>query len=232
MRIDVNLDQAIDHGIVQLDLPADSGVLIQINGEREVTSIRPALAASRSPKPPSQQETMMANAPVEVKRTEPAPISTLDVWRSFRNEFDRLFDRFSPDRVWPTFPRMFGDGPYFSLRSSVSLPTPAMDVSEDADAYKVTAELPGMNEKEIEVAVTDGTLTLTGQKQREKEQKDENYYLSEREYGSFKRSFVLPDGVDVDKISADFAKGVLTITLPKKPEAKAAARKVEVKASA
>jgi HSP20 family protein len=106
-----------------------------------------------------------------------------------------------------------------------------MDISEEADAYKLSAELPGMNEKEIEVAVTDGTLTLTGEKKQETEQKDKDYYLSEREYGSFKRSFALPDSIDADKISADFAKGVLTITLPKKHAAKAAPKKVEVKAA-
>ena len=174
----------------------------------------------------------MASAPMEEKKATPAPTSTADVWSSFRNEFDRLFDRFSPDLIWSTFPRAFGDRPFFSPRSPVSLPTPAMDVSEDADAYKLTAELPGMTEKEIEIALTDGTLTLTGQKQQETEENDKNYHLSEREYGSFKRSLVLPDGIDLDKISADFAKGVLTITLPKKPEARAASRKVEVKASA
>ena len=172
----------------------------------------------------------MANSPMEEKKATPAT-STADVWRSFRNEFDRLADRFSPDLVWPTFPRAFGDRPSFSRRSSVSPATPAMDVTEDADAYKLTAELPGMNEQEIEIALSDGTLTLTGHKQQEKEHKDKNYYLSEREYGSFKRRFMLPDGIDLDKVTANFAKGVLTITLPKKPEAKAVSRKVQVKVS-
>lgn len=106
--------------------------------------------------------------------------------------------------------------------------TPAIDVSEGPDAYKLTAELPGMTEKEIDIALTDGTLILTGQKQRDKEQKDKNYCLSEREYGSFKRGFMRPDGIDLDRISADFAKGVLTIMLPKIPEAKGASRKIEV----
>jgi len=174
----------------------------------------------------------MATAPVEVKKTTPAPTNTADAWRSFRTEIDRLLDRFSTDLVWPSFPRMFGDRSIFGSRPSFTLPTPAMDVSENADAYKLTAELPGMSEKEIEVALSDGMLTLTGEKKQEKEQKDKNYYLSEREYGSFKRSFTLPDGIDADKISAEFAKGVLTITLPKKPEAKAAPKKVEVKAAA
>lgn len=170
----------------------------------------------------------MTNVPMEEPKAVSTPTSTTDVWRSFRNEFDRLFDRFSPDLIWPNLPRAFGGRPFFSLGSPVSLPTPAMEVSEDADAYMLTAELPGMNEKEIEITLTNGTLTLTGQKRQEREQKDTNYYLSEREYGSFTRSFVLPDGIDLDKVSADFANGVLTITLPKKPEAKEASRKVDV----
>lgn len=173
----------------------------------------------------------MATAPVEVKKASPAPTNTADSWRSFRTELDRLFDRFSRDLLWPSFPRLFDDRSIFGVRPSLSIPTPAMEVSEDADAFKLSAELPGMNEKQIEVAVTDGVLTLTGEKKKEKEQKDRSYYLSEREYGSFKRSFTLPDAIDADKISAEFAKGVLTITLPKKPEAKAAPKKVEVKAA-
>jgi HSP20 family protein len=174
---------------------------------------------------------MMATAPAEVKKAPPAPPRAPDSWRSLRTEIDRLFDRFSSDLLWPAFPRLFDDRSPFGFRPSFSVRTPAMDVSEDADAYKLSAELPGMNEKEIDVAVTDGMLTLTGEKKQETEQKDKNYYVSEREYGSFTRSFTLPDGIDVDKISADFAKGVLTITLPKKQEAKAAPKKVEVKAA-
>jgi HSP20 family protein len=71
----------------------------------------------------------------------------------------------------------------------------------------VTAELPGMTEKEIEVAVSDGMLTLKGEKRQEKEQKDKNLYLSERSHGSFQRSFAVPENVDRGKIAADFAKG-------------------------
>jgi HSP20 family protein len=96
----------------------------------------------------------------------------------------------------------------------------------------VTAELPGMNEKEIEVVLSDGTLTLKGEKRQEKEQNEKNFYLSERSYGSFQRSFTLPSGVDREKIAADFAKGVLTITMPKTAKAKESQKKIEVKAAA
>ena len=174
----------------------------------------------------------MATTPVEVKKSAPVPTTAPDMWRSFRTEMDRVFDRFAGDFGLPSLTRMFDMRPTLRLASSFSLPTPAMDVIEDADAYKLTAELPGMTEKDIEVVVSDGMLTLKGEKKQEKEQKDKNYYMSERAYGAFERSFTLPEGVDRDKVGAEFTKGVLTITLPKKPEAKVEPTKIEVKAAA
>lgn len=144
---------------------------------------------------------------------------------------DRLFDRFASGFGMPQIQRVFETMSALRFGSSLPVPTPAMDVSEDADAYTLTAELPGMSESEIELAVRDGILTLTGEKKQEKDKKDKNFYMSERIFGAFDRSFTLPDGVDTDKIAAKFAKGVLTITLPKKPEAKSAPKKVEVKAA-
>jgi HSP20 family protein len=81
------------------------------------------------------------------------------------------------------------------------------------------------------VKVVDGSLSIKGEKQEEKEEKKKEYYLHERRFGSFERSFELPDGVDADKIEAAFKKGVLTVTLPKKPEAQKPAKKIEVKAA-
>lgn len=174
----------------------------------------------------------MATTPVEVKKTPPAQASAPDAWRSFRTEMDRLFDRFAGGWGMPSLRRMFDVEPAFRYESTFSVPSPAVDISEDEAGYKVTAELPGMAEKEIEVVLSDGMLTLKGEKRQEKEQKDKNFYLSERAYGSFQRSFALPDGVDRDKITADFAKGVLTITMPKTAKAKEAEKKIEVKAAA
>jgi len=173
----------------------------------------------------------MATAPVEVKKTPPAP-ATPDAWRSFRTEMDRLMDRFAGGFGLPSLQRMFDMASPFGIERMVNIPNPAMDVTEDADGYKVTAELPGMDEKEIEVALTDGMLTIKGEKKLEKEETDKDYYLSERSYGSFRRSFALPEGVDADKVGATFAKGVLTVTLPKTAVAKSEAKKVEVKAAA
>jgi HSP20 family protein len=109
--------------------------------------------------------------------------------------------------------------------------SPAVDVVESEMAYEITAELPGMDEKNIEVKVANGSLTIKGEKQEEKEEKKKDYYLHERKFGSFERSFEVPDTFDVDKIEATFKKGVLSVTLPKKAEAQKPAKKVEVKAA-
>ena len=173
----------------------------------------------------------MATTPVEVKKTTPAKPAAADPWQSFRGEMDRLFDRFSGAFGWPSLRRVFDVEPAWRSESSFTFPSPAVDMSEDDKAYKLTAELPGLESKDINVSVSDSMLTIKGEKQQEKEQKDKNYHVSERSYGSFQRAFTLPQGVDADKIAADLAKGVLTITLPKTAEAQKQAKKIEVKAA-
>ena len=169
----------------------------------------------------------MATSPVQVKQTAPAPAAP-DVFRSFRTEMDRLFDRFTTGFGWPSlalpsFPTaVTGNG--FAV--------PAVDVTEDDKAYRIAAELPGMDEKDVEVGVSGDTLTIKGEKRQERETKEPNYYLSERSYGSFQRAFALPDGIDRDRIDASFAKGVLTVTLPKTAEVQQQARKIAVKPAA
>ena len=108
---------------------------------------------------------------------------------------------------------------------------PAVDVVESENAYEIKAEMPGMDEKNIEVKVANGNLTIKGEKQEEKEEKKKDYYLHERKFGSFERSFSIPEGVDTDKIEAAFKNGVLNVTLPKKPEAQKPAKNIEVKAA-
>ena len=174
----------------------------------------------------------MANAPVEVKKTAPAAANSPDAWRSLRTEMDRLFDRFANGWGMPSLGRMFDAEPAFRYESSFAVPSPAVDITEDDGNYKVTAELPGLNEKDLEVVASGDTLTIKGEKKQEKEQKEKNFYLSERSYGSFQRSFYIPEGVDRDKIAADFSKGVLTITLPKTVKAVEQQKKIEVKATA
>lgn len=179
----------------------------------------------------------MASTPVEVKKATPAPapaparIPSADPWHSFRNEMDRLFDRFSGSFAMPSWRHMFERQPSPG-ESTFTFAAPSVDVAEDDKAYKITAELPGLEEKDIEVTLAGDMIVLKGEKKQETERKEKNYVVSERAYGSFQRSFALPDGVDRDKIAADLAKGVLTITLPKTAEAQKPAQKIAVKSAA
>jgi HSP20 family protein len=170
----------------------------------------------------------MANTPIEVKKTVPAAQAP-DMWQSFRSEMNQLFDRFSGFGM-PALRRWFDTEPAWTYKTSFSFPTPAVDVTEDDTAFKITAELPGIEEKDIDLTVSDGMLTIRGEKTYEKEEKDKDHHVSERAFGSFQRSFALPDGVDSDRIEAVLAKGVLTITLPKTAQAQKQ-QKIEVKAA-
>jgi len=107
---------------------------------------------------------------------------------------------------------------------------PAVDIFETADAIVIKAELPDVDQKDIEVRIEDNTLTLKGERKHEGEEvKKENYHRIERYFGSFQRSFSLPANIQQDNVSASCDKGVLTITLPKKEETKPKQIKVEVK---
>jgi HSP20 family protein len=172
----------------------------------------------------------MAKTPVEMKKSTPA--RTPDVWHAFRSEMDRLFDRFSGHLHLPSWRQMFKTDPALYDAGFFAFSTPAVDITEDDKAYRITAELPGLKEKHIDVTVSANTLTLKGEKHYGKDEKDKNHYMSERGYGSFQRSFTLPDGIDQDKIAAELSKGVLTITLPKTAEAQKSQKRIEVKAAA
>ena len=102
------------------------------------------------------------------------------------------------------------------------------DVAEGEDAIEISAEMPGIEDKDLDLSVSDGVLTIKGEKKAETEKTDKNYYLSERRYGSFQRSFRLPDSVDPDKIEAKFDKGVLSLTLPKHAEARERTKKISI----
>lgn len=154
----------------------------------------------------------MATVPVPVKQSALAPADTPDVWSSLRSEMDRLLD---------TFTGRFGVTPFLSTRfgSLSGVLSPAVDITEEEGAFKVSAEVPGMAEKEIRVSLSGDTLTIKGEKRQEREEKGKNRYLSERSYGEFQRAFSLPADVDREKIEAAFANGVLTVTLPKTAKA-------------
>jgi HSP20 family protein len=138
---------------------------------------------------------------------------------SLQNEIDRLFDSFT--RGFPSI----GNG---GITSTMALPT--MDVAETDKEIEITAELPGLEEKDVQINLSDNVLTIRGEKKAEKEEKDKNYRLVERSYGSFERSLELPDGVNADAIKATIDKGVLKVTVPK--PAPTQAKKIEVKSAA
>ncbi len=107
--------------------------------------------------------------------------------------------------------------------------TPAVNMIEKENAYELTGELAGMDESNIELKVAGGVLTIKGEKKEEKEEKGADYVLSERRFGSIQRSIPLPEGIDLERIEASFKKGVLTVTMPKTPEAQKSERKIAIK---
>jgi HSP20 family protein len=133
---------------------------------------------------------------------------------SLQRELDRLFADFA------------GRG-MTGFRSGELMPR--MNISETDKEYEFTAELPGLEEKDVEVTLSDDTLTIRGEKKAEKEEKKKDYRLVERSYGSFSRSFAVPAGVDPSQIKATIDKGVLTVKFPK--PAQAEAKKIDVKAA-
>lgn len=156
------------------------------------------------------------------------PFSQSSMWPSsgmfddFRKEMDNLMSNFfgsggrvpSASQAWP------------DLRAGVI--NPAIDVAENDDAITLTAELPGTAEDDVDLSIREGVLTLKGEKKHEHDEDKDSIHVSERSYGSFQRVMPIPDRVDAEKITADFRKGVLVVTMPKKPEAVSAARKINI----
>lgn len=143
-----------------------------------------------------------------VSRSSSNPFSAL------QQEIDRLFEGFS---------RGFPD---FSGRELI----PNMDVSETDKEIEITAELPGLEEKDIQLNVSDNVLTIRGEKKNEREESEKDYHLVERSYGSFTRAVQLPEGVNIDNIKAVMSKGVLKVTVPK--PAPTQSKKIDVKSAA
>ena len=113
------------------------------------------------------------------------------------------------------FPARYGDREHTRGRW-----LPAVDVYETDDAYVVNAELPGMKKDDISIDVKDGILTVRGERRSETEVKEKRYYRKERVFGSFQRSFSLPEGVESEKITAEFKNGMLTVSIPRPEEKK------------
>ena len=103
-----------------------------------------------------------------------------------------------------------------------------MDITETDNNFLITAELPGLDEKNVDLTLDDGTLTINGEKKTETEDTQGEFYSRERSYGKFQRSFEVPAIIDQNKIDASFVKGVLTVTMPKTPEAKKEVKKIPI----
>ncbi|HEX6081744.1 MAG TPA: Hsp20/alpha crystallin family protein [Methylomirabilota bacterium] len=132
----------------------------------------------------------------------------------FKNEIDRLFDRLA--ELKGNEPLALGDW------------APSMDVSETKDSLVCTVEVPGMEEKDLQVSLQENLLTIKGEKRKEREEKDEHYHRVERSYGEFERSFRFSTPIRGDEVKASYKDGVLEVRVPKAEEAKA--REIEVQA--
>ncbi len=140
---------------------------------------------------------------------------------SLQQELNRVFDEF-----WTRFDRPFDEASGFAAPGMA-----ASDVVETDDSVEVSVELPGLDDKDLEVTLSGDTLTIKGEKKVERQDEKKGFYLSERSYGSVFRAIPLPPGVDMDKAEAKFKNGVLTVTLPKSAEAASRSKKVEVTAA-
>ena len=148
---------------------------------------------------------------IPVRREEYNPFSRL------RQEMNRIFEDFDSDFWLEPFEN--------KLRGFFN---PRVDISETDKEIKITAELPGMDDKDIDVSLNKDSLTIKGEKKEEKEENSKDYHRSERSYGSFSRTISLPAEVDTDKIKADFRKGLLTVMLPKTAKAIREVKKIPI----
>jgi HSP20 family protein len=144
--------------------------------------------------------------------------SSSNPFTALQQEIDRLFDGFS--RGFAGFPNM----------ATPRELMPSMDVSETEKEIEITTELPGLEEKDIQLNMANNVLTIRGEKKNEREEKEKDYHMVERSYGSFVRSVQLPDGVNADNIKAVMSKGVLKVTVPK--PAPAQSKKIDIKPAA
>ena len=147
---------------------------------------------------------------------------TLVRWDPFR-ELEDMSDRLNRMMSRPALPRTNG-----KETMVVADWVPSVDVSETEGEYQIKAEIPDVKKEDVKVTVEDGVLTIQGERKQEKEEKGKKYHRVERSYGSFIRSFTLPDLVDEEKVKAEFKDGVLNLLLPKSEKAKPKAIEVKV----
>ena len=159
----------------------------------------------------------------EVLKSEPpTPAHPMNMLDALRGEMDRIFKRF--ERGWPRWPLP-------TRGSRGELMVPALDVHDNARQISIEVDLPGVDEKDVSVTLSNGVLRMKDEKKHEREEKDETHYMCERSFGTFERSVRLPDSVDESKLEARFDKGVLHIVARKRPEALKAETRIAVKSA-
>lgn len=165
---------------------------------------------------------MIKNVLPTVWRRSDSPVRRTDenAFLTLQREMNQMFDDFFHG---------FEVTPFGGERSFGSF-SPSVDVRENETEISIRAELPGLTENDIEVTVADDALTLRGVKKEEKENKSNDYFHRETRYGSFSRIIPLPSGLNAEKVDARFKNGVLTVVLPRLPDAKAKGKKVAIKA--
>jgi HSP20 family protein len=177
----------------------------------------------------------VTKVPVKIGAKSVPSATAVASWAPFdtlRREVDRLFESVATN-PWgmplarTTFP--------FEMpwpRPMGSAVSPAVDISEKDKEFEISAELPGMSEKDIELKLSNRNFMIKGEKREEREEHEKDYHLSERRYGSFVRSLAVLEGVDFDKIEAAFANDLLKVKLPKSAQAKASEKRIEENANA
>jgi len=143
-------------------------------------------------------------------------------------DMERWFDRMVEEFWRRPFPTLLRPEHWWPAETSMMMRLPAVDVYEEKDDVVIKAEIPGLSKEDISVQVTDSTLTIKGEKKREEEVKEDNYYRCERSFGSFTRAVALPCDVKADQVKASFKNGVLEVRMPKTEEAKKKAITVKI----
>ena len=171
-----------------------------------------------------EEEDTSRMVPVNNENNQEQPDTPAHPLQQLHQELDRLFEQ--------SF-RSFGISPYgFSLprfpRLADGLLKPTLDLGANDREYTITVEVPGVNEKDVQLEIVNDTLTIRGEKRQEKEEKQKDFYRLERSYGTFQRILSLPEDADQNGVKATFKKGVLTITMPRKALPESKVRRIEV----
>ncbi len=171
----------------------------------------------------------MADKPqttTDVARTDAEPVRhRVELFDAMRHDLERVFDRF--ERGWPFFARNGAGGS--SMSGGVM--DAALDVRDEGNRIVIEADLPGIDEKDVQVTLNDGVLTIKGERKSEHEEKKDAYHIAERSFGRFERSLRLPQTIDENAIEATFEKGVLHVVAPKRADAVKSQRQIAIKSA-